>query len=456
MKKQLKMKILKYIVRNKLFSFFLLACLLVGSVAAQTSNMTVIDKIVAKVDNYIVLKSELERSYLQVQSSGEYTTTRCQVLEGLILNKLMVAKAEIDSVVVEEDMIDRQLDMRIQGVVAQAGGDTKKLEEAFGKSMEEIREDLREQVKEQMLVEKMQATITEGITVTPSEVKRFFKNIPEDSLPYFSTEVEIGQIVKKPTVSAEEKDRIENLLLRVRSEAIDDGVDFQVLAGRHSEGPTAPRGGNLGDVERGQMVPEFEAAALKLKNGEISMPVQTEFGFHIIQMVDRRGNIYNARHILIMPKFSEADYTIAAHFLDSVKNLIEEDSLTFNRAAKEFSDDKETSSNGGFIRDMSGANRISVSELDPGLFFTMDTMQVGSISAPMRFTMNDGKEAMRIIYYKSKLKPHQANLDQDYQKIYAAALNAKKSKQMSDWFKDARYEVFIEIDPEYENCNILQ
>ncbi len=451
------MKILKYIPRrNRLIFGFVLAFLIGGRVHSQTEELTVIDKIIAKVDNYIVLKSELERSYLQIQSSGDYNTTRCQVLEGLVLNKLMVAKAEIDSVVVEEELIDRQLDMRIQGVVAQAGGDTRKLEEAFGKSMEEIREELREQVKEQMLVERMQATVSEGVTVTPAEVNRFFKNIPNDSLPYFSTEVEIGQIVKKPVVSAEERDRIETLLLNIRSQAIDDSVDFQVLAGRHSEGPTGPRGGNLGDVERGQMVPEFEAAALKLKNGEISLPVETEFGFHIIQMVDRRGNIYNARHILIQPKYTEKDFEIAGNSLDSIKTLIQDDSLAFDKAAKEFSDDKETSSNGGFIRDMSGANRISVSELDPGLFFTMDTMEVGSITDPMKFTMADGKEAMRIIYYKSKLRPHQANLDQDYQKIYMAALNAKKTRQMSEWFNDAKHEVFIEIDPEYNNCNILQ
>lgn len=450
------MKILKYIKRNKVISGFALNMLIGAGIFAQSPELTVIDKIIAKVDNYIVLKSDLERSYLQVQSSGDYNTTKCQVLEGLMLNKLMVAKAEIDSVIVEEEIIDRSLEMRMKGVVAQAGGDQEKLEEAFGKSMEEIKEDLRDQVEEQLVVETMQGTITEEVSVTPAEVKRFFKNIPQDSLPYFSTEVEIGQIVKKPVLGSEEKERIENLLMKIRGEALDDGVDFQVLAGRHSDGPSGPRGGNLGDVERGQMVPEFEAAALKLKNDEISLPVETEFGFHIIQMVDRRGNIYNARHILIQPKFTESDFDIATHFLDSLKDLIQNDTLSFDRVAKEFSDDKESSSNGGFIRDMSGANRISVSELDPGLFFTMDTMQVGSISSPMKFTMADGKEAMRIIYYKSKLKPHQANLDQDYQKIYMAAMNAKKSKQMSDWFKEAKHEVFIEIDPEFKDCNILQ
>lgn len=427
-----------------------------GNLVAQSPDLTVIDKIIAKVDNYIVLKSDLERSYLQVQSSGDIKTTKCQVMEGLVLNKLMVAKAEIDSIVVEEEMIDRTLDMRMQGVVAQAGGDPKKLEEVFGKSMEEIREDLRDQVKEQMLVEQMQSTITETIAVTPAEVKRFFKNIPKDSLPYFSTEVEIGQIVKKPVVSAEEKERIENLLLKIRDEALSGDVSFQVLAGRHSDGPTGPRGGDLGDVERGQMVPEFEAAALKLKNGEISLPVETEFGFHIIQMVDRRGNIYNARHILIQPKYLDKDFDVAYKFLDSIKNLIDIDTLSFDRAAKKFSDDKATSSNGGFIRDQSGANRISVSELDPGLFFIMDTMKVGNISEPMKFTMADGKEAMRVIYYRSKLKPHQADLDKDYQKIYMAALNAKKSKVMSDWFEVSKHEVYVEIDPEYQDCKILQ
>ncbi len=449
------MKILKYINSKTAISLLSLNLFFVESIIAQSTEMTVIDKIIVKVDNYIVLKSELERSFLQVQSSGDYNTTKCQVLEGLVLNKLMVAKAEIDSIEVEEDMIDRQLDMRMQGVVAQAGGDPDKLEEAFGKSMEEIREDLRDQVEEQMVVERMQQTITEEIKVTPAEVERFFDNIPHDSLPYFSTEVEIAQIVRKPVINDKERERIENLLMKIRGEAL-DGTDFQVLAGRHSDGPSAPRGGNLGDVERGQMVPKFEASALKLKNGEISLPVETEFGFHIIQMIDRRGNIYNARHILIMPKFTSEDFSQAGEFLDSLKLLIKEDSISFDKLAKEYSDDKETSSNGGFIKDRSGANRVSVSELDPGLFFIMDTMQVGSISEPMKFALADGKEAMRIIYYKSKIKPHQANLDSDYQKIYMAALNAKKTKQMSDWFKDSKDDVFVEIDPEYNNCNILQ
>jgi peptidyl-prolyl cis-trans isomerase SurA len=417
----------------------------------------VIDKIAAKVDDYIVLKSEVETAYLEMLSRGETADqmVKCSVLEGLVLNKLMVAKAEIDSVLVEEEMVERELDMRLSSIIAQAGGDEKKIEEYYGKTIEEFKDELRERVKEQLVVQKMQQTITGEITVTPSEVKRFFERIPSDSLPYFSTEVTIGQIVKMPEISEQERERIEAFLMKIRQQAL-DGQDFQELARLYSEGPSGPRGGNLGMIGRGEMVPEFEAAALKLREGEISLPVKTDFGFHIIQLVERRGNEYNARHILIMPRYDEKDFKEAGKFLDSLRMIVETDSIPFDRVAKEYSDDKETSSNGGFVRGSSGGNTVAVSELDPGLFFTMDTMEVGTISRPMKFTMRDGKEAMRIIYYKDKIKPHQANLDQDYQKIYTAALNAKQNREMSDWFRDAQMEVFIQIDEEYESCKILQ
>jgi peptidyl-prolyl cis-trans isomerase SurA len=377
------------------------------------------------------------------------------VLEGLVLNKMMVAKAEIDSVVVEDSDIDRDLDMRMSQIIGQFGGDEKMIEKYYKKSIEEFKEELRENVKEQLIVQKMRSNMTEGVTVTPAEVKKFFKNIPKDSLPYFSTEVTIGQIVKKPEISKEEKDRIEALLMRIRQKAL-DGKDFQELARQYSQGPTGPRGGNLGMIKRGQMVPKFEAAALKLKEGEISMPVQTQFGFHLIQLVERRGNEYNARHILIQPKYSDKDFEKAAHFLDSLRTLIMTDSVSFEKLAKKFSEDKATASNGGYLRGSSGANRVLVSELDPSLFFTIDTMKVGTISKPLKFTMPDGTSAMRIIYYKDKIKPHQANLKDDYQKIYVAALNAKKTKVMSEWFKSAKDDVFIEIDPDYKSCRILQ
>ncbi len=432
-----------------------MAAILTTSGDAWTQqSATVVDKIVAKVDDYIILKSELEGTFLEMQSRGQ-SPTKCDILEGLVLNKLMVAKAGIDSIVVEEEMIQRELDMRMESIINQYGGDERIIEQYYGKSIEEMQSEIYDQIEEQMVVQKMQATITEGISVTPAEVKKFFKNIPRDSLPYFSTEVVIGQIVKKPEVGDEEKAQIENLLLQLKDRA-EKGEDFQELARTYSMGPSGPRGGNLGNVKRGDMVPEFEAAALKLKEGAISLPVKTDFGFHIIQMVERRGNEYNARHILIQPKYNDKDLKKAGDYLDSLRVLIESDSITFDRAAKEYSEDKNTSSAGGFVRANDGSSMVPVSELDPSLFFTMDSMTVGTISKPLIFTQPDGSQAMRIIYFKKKLRPHQANLDDDYQKIYNAAINAKRSKAMNDWFIDARDDVFVLIEPEYQNCRILQ
>ncbi len=418
---------------------------------------TMVDKIIVKVDDYIILKSELERSYAEVLSRGQQggNETKCQVLEGLVLNKMMAAKAEIDSIVVSDDQVETNLDMRMNQILSQVGGDEEALEEYYGKTIAEFKDELRDQVREQMVVQEVQRTIVNEITVTPKEVNKFFDNIPKDSLPYFSTEVVVGQIVKKPSINEKAKNNAERLLLDLKQRVI-EGEDFQELASIYSEGPSARYGGNLGWVKRGQMVPEFEAAAMKLKPGEVSDPVETEFGVHIIESVDRRGNEYNSRHILIQHKYEEEDYKKAGEFLDSLRNVITHDSIRFEMAAKEYSDDKNTAATGGYFIGNTGSNHISTSELDAGLFFTLDSMTVGTISSPMKFQMPDGKEAMRIIFYKEKFKPHQANLKDDYQKIQIATKNAKQNKIMNEWFMDAKDDVYIEVDEEYKNCKILQ
>ncbi len=418
---------------------------------------TVADKIIAKVDNYIVLKSELERQYLDILSRGEYMGPdgRCQVLENLVVNKLMAAKAEIDSVVVEEESVQRELGMRMNMMIQRFGSE-ESIEEYYKKSIAEFKDELHDQIKEQLVVSRMQMTITEDIKVTPSEVKRFFKSIPKDSLPYFSTEVTLGQIVKKPTVSEEEKESIKNTLLKVRTQILNGEVTFEEMARKFSEDPSGPRGGFLGWSKRGDMVSEFEAAAMRMRDNDISMPIETEFGFHLVQLLERRGNEYNSRHILIRPKFSQSDFDRAYEYLDSIRTLIVNDTLTFQTAAKTLSDDKETAGSGGFILGETGAPRIATSDLDGSLFFTIDTLKVGTITQPLRFTMPDGKDAMRLLYYKERIKPHQANLQDDYQKIQMAAMQAKKSKILGEWFEEARGEVYIDIDPEYDRCKIMK
>jgi len=565
------MKILKYILSN-LFGMILL--LIVHDSNAQFSQGQMIDKIIAKVDNYIVLRSDLDKSYLEYISRGQEggDNVRCGIFESLVVSKLLLAKAEIDSVEILDEEVQMNLDQRMQIIISQIGSE-QRLEEYYGKTVDDFKAELFKDIREQMLADKMQREITNDVKITPSEVKKFFNSIPNDSLPFLSTEVSIGQIVKIPEVGKNQKEKAREKILQIRNrilngvdrtgeygnwiikikdgnqiELIDKndqsysgtwsfdinsrlfsielneisfaanefqstwkltrigndsikfdnndinnsssfyvkkeeeikrsspvismdflmgswrivkfngkGEDFAALAREFSDDPGSARaGGDLGFASRGTMVPEFEAVAMRLKPGEISMPVETDFGYHLIQLIERRGNEFHARHILIRPNFSEVDFEEAENFLDSLRSLILEDSLVFEKVAKEYSDDDESSGNGGFLLDASGSTRVSVEDLDPVVFFTIDTMQVGNISHPVRYRMRDGKEAVRILYYKDKMSPHQANLKEDYQKIQMAALNEKKQNALNEWFNEAKKEVFIQIDDEYKNCKILE
>ncbi|MFP4090739.1 MAG: peptidylprolyl isomerase [Cyclobacteriaceae bacterium] len=418
---------------------------------AQYSGKAVIDKISAKVDNYIVLESELETAFLETRRNDR-NVQKCDVLRQLVMEKVLLAKAEIDSVVVSEDEVNANLERRMQYYINNLGRE--EIEAQFGKTIEEFKDELRDDVRNQLVAQQMQKTITENIKVTPAEVKEFYRKIPQDSLPYYSTEVTVGQIVKLPSVSPEQKEKTRKKLQEIRQRIV-EGESFAELAKVYSEDPgSAVRGGELGFAQRGMMVPEFEAAALSLKPGEMSQPIESDFGFHLIQLIERMGNRYNSRHILLRPSSSEADIEYAEKHLDSLRTLIMNDSIDFAKTAKEESDDKETAASGGFFNAQDGSNRVPTDELDPVIFFTIDTMQVGNITKPMKYRMPDGSPAVRILYYKDRTQPHQANLKDDYQKIYNAALNARKASALRKWFNEAREDVFIEIDPEYSLCDM--
>lgn len=435
------------------FAFGLL--FLLGSV----SEAQVLDRIIAKVDNYIVLQSELDIAYEQFISNMETPPTdnvQCRVLETLIINKLMLAKAEIDSVVVDRSAVDEQLDRRMQYFISQVGG-AEKLEKYYGKTLDELKDDLRKQVKEQMIIQKMQDNITGKIKVTPGDVKKFYHGIPKDSLPYFSTEVEVGQIVKKAFVSKNQKNLAKKKLEEIRQRIL-NGEDFCELAKIYSEDPGSARHcGELGYFNKGDLVPPYEAAALKLKSGETSLVIESEFGYHIIQLLGRKGNEYNTRHILIKATSSSKDIHASADYLDSLRQEILAGKISFEKAAKDLSDDKMTSQNGGMFQDQTtGDTRIPLENLEPGLFFVIDTMKVSKITKAFVFRMEDGTDAMRIVYYKSKIPPHQANLADDYQKILTAAQEEKKNNAINLWFDKTKGEVYIDIHQDYKDCQILQ
>ena len=435
------------------FSKLLLIALTISSLTYGQSGKQVIDKIVGKVDNYVVLKSDVEKAYLDALSQGR-SADKCLILESLLVSKMLVAKAEIDSVVVSDDEVDNNLDRRLQFFINQVGSE-EAIEEYYGKTLEQFKVELAETIKEQLTAQKMEGELTANLSVSPAEVRKFFRKIPRDSLPYFSTEVKVGQIVKVPEVSQTQKDRVRKRLNDIRDEIL-AGADFNKLARDNSMDPSVVQnGGELGFMRRGVLAPEYEAMAFKVKRGEISEPFETDFGMHILQLNERRGNTFSTRHILIVPQPLESDITGAQDYLDSLRSGILTDTITFAKAAKEFSDDQQTSSNGGFFTDGDGSSRVSVEELDPVIFFTLDTMKIGTITKPIRYRLDDGTEAVRVLYYESRLAPHQANLKDDYQKISKAALAEKRGRVMENWFLNARGDVYIEVDDDFEYCNIM-
>lgn len=454
MKMVLNERNLRFLILNL---FFLAVSLQLFSQEKEKTGF-VVDKIIAKVDNYIVIKSELESAYQGYLAEGNQQSeqAKCQLFNRLIMNKLMVAKAAIDSVLVTDFEVDQNTSQRMNAILQNSGNSPEELERRYGKSLEQIRVELRDQIREQLLAREMTGRITKDLKITPAEVKRFYNKIPQDSLPFYSSDVEIGQIVKVAKISDAQKEESKSRLRELR-ERILNGEDFNALAQKYSEDPSArSNGGEMGFVGRGAMVPQFEAMGFKLRKGEISQPFESPFGIHIMQLIDRRGNEYNSRHILLLGNPSDEDIKKAEKYLDSLRRKIVKDSIKFEYAAKEYSDDTPTKGRGGFFTDADGGLHVSLREIDPVVYLAIDTMKVGSISKPLTYRTEEGKEAARILYYKAKLPPHQANLKDDWHRIQSAALAEKKDKIIEKWFVKSRQDVFINIDPAYNYCKILE
>ena len=443
------MKFLKHI--------FLLSILISSFSKSATAQVTVLDKIIAKVDNYYLLKSELETQMAQYAQSGQQAPPKCQLLESLVVGKLMLAKSEIDSVTVEDKRVETELTSRMEQMESQFGSQ-KNIVEAYGKTISSLKDELRSAIKEQLVTRKMQDKITGDVKVTPKEVRRFYEAIPKDSLPYLPSEVEIGQIVRMAKTTRAQKDELFRRLLDYKKR-VENGEKFEELAKLYSEDlGSGKRGGDLGFAKRGQMVAPFEAAALRMKPNQMSDVIESEFGFHLIRLLEIRGQEYHALHILLRPDYQRLDVVEPTHFLDSIRVLIQRDTLKFERAAKEVSEDKATQFGGGMIIDpQSRSIRMPLDgTMESGLFFTVDTMKVGTVSKPMTYRTEDGRSAMRILYYKAKHPPHFANLVDDFQRLSNYTLNKKKNTAIEKWFAKAKDDVFIYVVDEYKECNVMK
>jgi len=427
-----------------------------GGTAAQTDG-TVVESIDAVVGNKIILKSDVENAYQQFLSQGNYGNelVRCQVLDQLLLNKLLLNQAALDSVEVTEAQVQGELDSRMAYYIQQIGGE-KNLEDYYQKSIPEIKEEFRPLIRDQLQIRAMQSKIAKNASASPADVRAFFESIPPDSLPYMNAEIEYAQIIRNIPVSEEEKESVRQRLEGYRSRIM-NGEEFSTLAILYSQDGSAKKGGELGFTNRGELVPEFEAVAFKLKAGEVSQVVETKFGFHLIQMIERRGDQINVRHILIKPTVSEADIRRTATLMDSISDLLKNGVMTFGDAAGKFSDDAETRYNGGnVINPQTGNTRFEPEQVDPTVFFILDKLVVETYSSPSLSQTPEGGQIYRMLYLKARSSPHRANLVDDYQRLQEQALMSKQNKIMEDWVQKKKKSTYIKISDEYKFCDNLK
>ncbi len=430
----------------------LILVFITNSLKAQ--NDSIIDNVVAVVGSEIVLKSEVEEQLMQMKARGIYGAgnERCNIFEQLLFQKLLITQAKLDSIEVTENQVNDDIERRLQGFIQEIGGE-QQLEDYFGKSILEIKQDFKPIVREQLLAQKEQQEITGDVKITPSEVKAFFKSIPADSLPIVNATYEIAQIVIEPKISKAEREAVKKKLENLRQRIL-KGENFSTLAVLYSDDKaSAKNGGELGFINKGDLVKEFAATAYTLKEGEISDIVETEFGYHIIQLIEKRGSQVNVRHILMIPKVSADAKYKAKQKLDSIARLIRLDSLTFGEAAMRFSEDEDTRKNEGLmVNPYTGTSKFEIKQIDPATNYALRKLKVGEISSPFETKNSKGKTVFKIIYKKAENKAHTINLKEDYQQIQDMALANKKQKVIKEWVEKKQKQIYIKVSPSFKNC----
>lgn len=448
-------------MKNIVKYILLLLCAIPAAIQAQTTTPEgkILDEIVAIVGDNYILKSDIDKEFetLEEQSGVTFTADdKYQILNSLIAKKILLYKAQLDSVDIAPERVDSEIDRRMIYLLSQFPGGEDDFVKYIGKSIEEFKAQTRERLYQDMLVQEMQQKIIKDVKITPTEVRKYFSNIPKDSLPPIDAEVVVGQIVRKPKVTEAEKEYARRKIEKIREDII-NGADFAFTAELESKDPgSAGRGGETGFFGRGQMVPEFEAMAFKLKPDSISKVIETEFGFHILKLIERRGEKVNVRHILIRPQTVPYDLVLARDLLDTLLVSIKAGRITFEKAASLYSDDERTGSNGGVFADALGNTKVSLTELPKDVFTAVNQMKVGEYRGPEYAKMPDASDCYKIYYLLDMTDPHVANLEQDWVKIQNAALEKKKADALEEWIAKHKKEFYIKLMDRYANHPLLQ
>jgi len=415
------------------------------------SQLYVADKVVAVVGRNSILYSDIEDQYMQMKAQG-VDIDKCAILEELLSQKLLVNQAQVDSIEITDGEVEQSLNQRIQYFIGQFGTEEKMIE-YFGKTVLEMKIDMRDAIKEQLMMQRMQGEIVKGMSITPNEVKKYFKKLPKDSIPYVDSEIEINQIMLYPDEDEESVFEVKKKLLDLR-DRVNKGENFKTLAVLYSEGPSATNGGDIGWTSKSDLDPAYSKAAVALKKGQVSKIVESSFGFHLIQLIDKADDRFRTRHILMKPKIAiEAKQSVKIR-LDSIARVIRLDSLTFERAALQFSQDKKTRMNGGLrVNPLTLNSKFKIDEFEASEYYIIRKLQIGEISEPFESVDDKGKTVFKIIQLKSKSEPHRANLRQDFDMLKKMTQQDKQLQVVEKWVSEKSKDTYIRIELPYKDCN---
>ncbi len=420
-----------------------------------------VESVAAVVGNEVIYLSDIENTVADLRRTGNKTPVdqlKCKVFQQMLVSKLFVDQSRIDSITVSDDVVEGDLNMRMNDAIRTAGSE-EALVSYFKKSMLEIRRDIKKTLLEQEVVREVQNKIAKNVTVTPAALKKFYASIPKDSMPVIPAKYQLSIIQIDPPSNEENKAEARQKLLDIRSQIL-AGKSFSVLAIMYSEDPeSAKNGGEIGYRVRGELEKPYADAAFELTKNTVSKIVETKYGFHIIQLIDRKGDLVNTRHILIRPKVKPEQAAQALSRLDSLANLIRKDSLKFSTAALRFSTHKDSRINGGKFVSSNPSERVTwftLEELNPEMYLKIRDMKVGEISDAFRTTDEDNNEVFRIVRLDNELSAHTANLKDDYQTIYNAALSAERSNVFDKWVKHKISITYIKISDEFKSCDFLK
>ena len=415
-------------------------------------NAQEIDKIIAIIGDEIVLRSEVENQYLQYISQGVTSNEelRCEILEDLMTQKLLIFSCKQDSISVTKEEIEQEVETRVNYYVDQIGS-IEKVEQYFEKDIYQIKKVLSELVEDQFLIQRMQSSITKDVKITPFDVNEFYEKMDKSELPLIEDRYKLSQIIVKPKMSEDQINKLADRLNAFRKRVL-NGEDFKVLAALYSDDPgSANNGGEIGFVSRGTFVPEFEKVAFRLKKGEVSEIVKTNFGYHIIQLIERRGDQVNVRHILLKPKYSSTSLQNARLRIDSIYNKIKNNEISFSQAIKSYSDDDTKNNNGLLINPSNGSSTYTIAELGSSIKYLIEGLNEDDFTKPVKVESNEGS-IYRILNVVEKISSHTANLDLDYDFFQTQALNFKKQEKLDEWIEKRIKNTYVELKEIDKNC----